>query len=73
MTRAEEMKRHAAVEEVTSSLSWRLTKPLRALNRLPPSRARPGTAQATAATTRGSSGGGSGAGGLGSCHRDRRI
>lgn len=31
---AHELKRYAAVEEVTRSLSWRITKPLRALNRL---------------------------------------
>lgn len=31
---AEELKRYAAVEEVTRSLSWRLTAPLRALNRM---------------------------------------
>jgi hypothetical protein len=31
---AHELKRYAAVEEVTRSLSWRVTKPLRAINRL---------------------------------------
>jgi len=34
IARAEELKRHAAVEEVTRSLSWRVTKPLRAVNRV---------------------------------------
>jgi hypothetical protein len=34
MARAEELKRHAAVKEVTDSLSWRITKPLRAVNRM---------------------------------------
>jgi len=47
MMRAEEMKRHAAVEEVTGSISWRLTKPLRAVNRLRRAASDPGTAQAT--------------------------
>lgn len=47
MARAEEMKRHAAVEEVTGSLSWRITKPLRALNRLKRAVPDPGNARAT--------------------------
>jgi hypothetical protein len=34
MARAEELKRHAAVAEVTRSLSWRLTHPLRVANRM---------------------------------------
>jgi hypothetical protein len=46
MMRAEELKRHAAVEEVTGSISWRVTKPLRAINRL--RRALPDTGNARA-------------------------
>jgi hypothetical protein len=41
------MKRHAAVEEVTSSVSWRVTKPLRALNRIRRSVPDPDQARAT--------------------------
>jgi hypothetical protein len=47
IARAEEMKRHAAVEEVTSSVSWRVTKPLRALNRIRRSVPDPDQARAT--------------------------
>jgi hypothetical protein len=34
VARAEELKRHAAVEELTRSLSWRITRPLRVANRM---------------------------------------
>jgi hypothetical protein len=47
IARAEEMKRHAAVEELTRSVSWRLTRPLRAVNRLRRALPDPGAARAT--------------------------
>ncbi|MCW2991136.1 MAG: hypothetical protein JWM73_1730 [Solirubrobacterales bacterium] len=47
IARAEELKRHAAVEEVTGSLSWRLTRPLRAINRLRKAVPDPSTVRAT--------------------------
>ena len=44
---AEELKRYAAVEEVTRSISWRLTHPLRTINRLRRAFRDPNTARAT--------------------------
>lgn len=48
---AEELKRYAAVEEVTRSLSWRVTAPLRAVNRMRKVAKNPHEAQVTRGIT----------------------